>query len=143
LTAYCIYTTISVMTGIERVTRQLLDLLLVLLEAYTHGVELHGYELKKLAGLSGPSTYRGLDRLEEADLVEARWENQQEEDARPRRRYYRLNPAGAATARRLLSERRPEALQSLGRSPRGWSPSPRPGLSARLITMFGLAGGAR
>ena len=135
--------TISVMAGIERVTRQLLDLLMVLLDAYMRDVELHGYEIKKLAGLSGPSTYRGLDRLEDAGLIEARWEKQQEGDARPRRRYYQLNPEGAATVRTLLSERRPEALQRLGRAPSGWSPIPRPGLGARLTAMLGLAGGAR
>ncbi len=130
------------MAGIERVTRQLLDLLTVLLDAYVHDVELHGYEIKKLAGLSGPSTYRGLDRLGDADLVEARWEKQADGDTRPRRRYYRLNPAGAATARKLLSER-PEALERLGRTPRGWFPAPRPGLGARLAVMLGLAGGTR
>lgn len=135
--------TISVMAGVERVTRQLLDLLIVLLDAYVRDVELHGYEIKKLAGLTGPSTYRGLDRLEDAGLIEARWENQSEGDARPRRRYYRLNPAGAATARRLLAERRPAALQQVGRASPEWPPVPRPGLGARLIAVFGAAGGAR
>lgn len=135
--------TISGMAGIERVTRQLLDLLTVLVDAYMRGVELHGYEIKKLAGLSGPSTYRGLDRLEDAGLIEAHWENQLEGNGRPRRRYYQLNPEGAATARSLLGERRPEALERLGRAPSGWPPVPRPGLGARLTAMFGLAGDAR
>jgi PadR family transcriptional regulator, regulatory protein PadR len=127
------------MAGIERVTQQLLDLMFVLLVAHVQGEELHGYAIKKRAGLSGPSTYRGLDRLEDAHLVDSRWEELPEGDDRPRRCYYRLNPDGVATARTLLAERRPETLQPLGR-PTG-SPLPRPGI-ATAFTRFGrLAGG--
>jgi DNA-binding PadR family transcriptional regulator len=131
------------MAGIERVTRQLLDMLFVLLDAYARSEELHGYEIKKRAGLSGPSTYRGLDRLEDGNLIEARWEDLPEGDHRPRRCYYRLNAEGAAAARKLLGERRPEALQRLGRRTPGWSPAPRPGLGTRLAAVINLAGGAR
>jgi DNA-binding PadR family transcriptional regulator len=130
------------MSGIERVTRQLLDLLDVLLDAHARGEELHGYAIKKRAGLSGPSTYRGLDRLEDAHLVDWRWEELPEGDDRPRRCYYRLNSDGAATARRLLGERRPEALRRLdGRQP-GW-PLPRPGIGTALSGLARLAGGLR
>jgi PadR family transcriptional regulator PadR len=130
--------------GIERVTRQLLDLLGVLLDAHMQDTELHGYQIKQMAGLSGPSTYRGLDRLEEAGLVDARWEIQTQQDpARPRRRYYMLNPAGAATARTLISERRPEALQHLGRRRGGWSPVPGAGFGALLTAVLGMAGSVR
>jgi DNA-binding PadR family transcriptional regulator len=115
------------MTGIERVTRQLTAVLAVLLEAYIQGEDLHGYELMKRAGLIGASTYRNLDRLEDARLVEARWEELSDSDDRPRRRYYRLNPEGAAVARAILAERRPEALERLGRRRRG--PEPRRGLA--------------
>jgi PadR family transcriptional regulator, regulatory protein PadR len=125
------------MAGIERVTRQLLDLLAVLLDAHLRGQELHGYALMKRTGLSGPSTYRGLDRLEDAHLVDARWEELPPGDERPRRCYYRLNPSGVAVARRLLAERRPEVLAHLGRTPRRRAPEVRPGLNALF-----MAGGA-
>jgi PadR family transcriptional regulator, regulatory protein PadR len=114
------------MAGIERVTRQLTAVLAVLLEACVQGEDLHGYELMRRAGLSSASTYRNLDRLEDAQLVEAHWEELSDQDDRPRRRYYRLNPAGAATARKILAERWPEALERLGRGSRG--PEPRRGL---------------
>jgi PadR family transcriptional regulator, regulatory protein PadR len=127
------------MAGIERVTRQLLDLLYVLLDAHVQGEELHGYAIKKRAGLSGPSTYRGLDRLEDAHLVDFRWEEMPEGDDRPRRCYYRLNTDGIATARTLLAERRPEALQRLGR-PTGL-PRPRPGTATAFTRIVRLAGG--
>jgi len=135
--------TISVMTGIERVTRQLLDLLFVLLDAYSRNEELHGYEIMKRAGLRGPSTYRGLDRLEDANMIEARWEELQESDHRPRRCYYRLNPEGAALARELLRERRPEALQRLGHTTPGWAPAPRPGFGSLFAAIMNLAGETR
>jgi PadR family transcriptional regulator PadR len=130
------------MAGIERVTPQLLDLLFALLDAHVRDEELHGYALKKRAGLSGPSTYRGLDRLEDAHLVDCRWEELPDGDERPRRRYYRLNPDGLATARRLLGERRPEALQRLGGPPR-WPLLPRPGTGSVVTTIARLAGGLR
>lgn len=103
--------------------------------------ELHGYAIKKRAGLSGPSAYRGLDRLEDAHLTDARWEELPEGDERPRRRYYRLNPAGAATARALLRERRPEDLPRLGHTPPEWAP--RPGFGTGLAVVMGFGGGAR
>jgi PadR family transcriptional regulator, regulatory protein PadR len=135
--------TIGRMAGIERVTPQLLDLLFVLLDASVRGEELHGYAIKKRAGLSGPSTYRGLDRLERDHLIEARWEDLPETAGRPRRCYYRLTADGAATARTLLSERRPNALPRLGRTPSPLSPAPRPGFGAQVTAFLGLAGGAR
>jgi PadR family transcriptional regulator, regulatory protein PadR len=135
--------TIGLMAGIERVTPQLLDLLFVLLDASVRGEELHGYAIKKRASLSGPSTYRGLDRLERDHLIEACWEDLPETAGRPRRCYYRLNPEGTATARRLLRERRPEALQRLGRRPFLPSPAPRLGFGTQVTRFLGLAGGAR
>jgi PadR family transcriptional regulator, regulatory protein PadR len=98
-------------TGIERVTRQLVVVLAVLLNAYARGESLHGYAISRMACLSGPSTYRNLDRLEEAGLVDARWEEFPQEDDRPRRRYYRLNDQGADTARQIVAERHPELLE--------------------------------
>jgi PadR family transcriptional regulator len=114
------------MTGVERVTRQLLDLLAALLAAHLRGEELHGYALMKRAGLTGPSTYRGLDRLEDEHLVDARWEELPAGDERPRRCYYRLNTAGAEAARRLLAERRPAVLDQLGLPPPASAPVPQP-----------------
>jgi DNA-binding PadR family transcriptional regulator len=130
------------MAGIERVTGQLLDLLSVLLDAHVRDEELHGYAIKKRAGLSGPSTYRGLDRLEDAHLVDWRWEELPDGDDRPRRCYYRLNSDGAATARRLLAERRPEALQRIGRTRNGL-PWPSPGIGTAVTAMNRLTGGLR
>jgi DNA-binding PadR family transcriptional regulator len=129
------------MAGIERVTRQLIAVLAVLLEACIQGEDLHGYELMKRAGLSSASTYRNLDRLEDAQLVEAHWEELSDQDDRPRRRYYRLNPIGAATARKILAERRPEALERLGRARR--EPQPRRGLVITFAGPVGRHGGAR
>jgi DNA-binding PadR family transcriptional regulator len=114
------------MVGVERVTRQLLDLLAVLLAAHLRGEELHGYVMMKRAGLTGPSTYRCLDRLEDAHLVDARWEELPAGDERPRRCYYRLNRAGVAAARKLLAERRPGVLERLGPMPPDEAPEPRP-----------------
>lgn len=105
-------------------TRQLVVVLAVLLDAYMRGEELHGYAIMKLAHLSGPSTYRNLDRLEDARLVEVRWEDLPPGEDRPRRIYYQLNPTGAATARAIVAERRPDLLKSPPRP----SPAPRPGL---------------
>jgi PadR family transcriptional regulator, regulatory protein PadR len=114
--------TIRLVAGIERVTRQLVSLLAVLLEAYLQDEVLHGYALMKLAGLSGASTYRNLDRLEDAHLVDGFWEKLPDSEDRPRRRYYRLNPEGAAAARVILEERRPAELARLGKR----LPGPRP-----------------
>jgi DNA-binding PadR family transcriptional regulator len=101
--------------GIERVTVQLLSLLEALLDAYVHGEELHGYALMKRAKLSGPSTYRNLDRLEDEHLVTAHWEELPAGDKRPRRIFYSLNPDGVARARALLAEHDPAALKRVGR----------------------------
>jgi DNA-binding PadR family transcriptional regulator len=124
------------MAGIERVTRQLIAVLAVLLEAYVQDEDLHGYELMKRAGLSGASTYRNLDRLEDARLVGGRWEELTDSDDRPRRLYYRLNPQGAAAAQEILADRRPQALERLGRRRRG--PEPRRG---QAVTFAGLVKG--
>lgn len=105
------------MSGIERVTWQLLAIFEALLDAYLHGQELHGYALMKQAKLSGPSTYRNLDRLEDANLVTVRWEELPPGDGRPRRCFYSLNPDGAAKAKELLAERDPKALERISRMP--------------------------
>lgn len=124
--------TVRLVAGIERVTRQLLDLLAALLDAHLRNQEVHGYALMKRTGLSGPSIYRGLDRLEDANLVDARWEEMPPGDERPRRCYYRLNPSGVVIARKLLAERRPEVLAGMGRT----RLQPAPGLRMAFNNLF-------
>jgi DNA-binding PadR family transcriptional regulator len=125
--------------GVERVTWQLLAVLEALLDAYLRDEELHGYALMKRAKLSGPSTYRNLDRLEDANLVTARWEDLPAGDERPRRCFYSLNADGAAMARELLAERDPEALERIGRTPPGQL---RPGWATFLGRVRPAPGGA-
>ena len=126
-------------SGIERVTSQLLALLEAMLDAYLRNQELHGYALMKRAKLSGPSTYRNLDRLEDANLVTSRWEELPTGDERPRRCFYSLNPDGAAMARELLAERNPEALKRVGRTtPDGVR---QPGWATFLASLHPVAGG--
>jgi DNA-binding PadR family transcriptional regulator len=127
--------------GIERVTPQLVDLLAVLLDAYLRNEDLHGYAIKKRAHLNGPSTYRNLDRLEDAQLVEVRWEELPPGDDRPRRCYYRLNSDGAATARAIIGERCPDLLENLGRTPLPPRQRPRPNLGTLSAEFLGHAGG--
>lgn len=105
--------------GIERVTGPLLRLLEALLDAHVQHEQLHGYALMKRAGLSGPSTYRNLDRLEDDNLVTVRWEELPAGDNRPRRIFYSLNPDGVARARALLEKHAPEALERVERSKPG------------------------
>lgn len=88
---------------IQRVRRPLLDVLGVLLEAYGQDVELHGWDIIKKTQLRGPTVYRIFDRLEDDGLVTGRWE---EDQGRPRRRYYKLTKAGVAEAGRILGESR-------------------------------------
>jgi PadR family transcriptional regulator, regulatory protein PadR len=130
--------TIRVMSGVERVTWQLLALLEALLDAYVRDQKLHGYALMKRAKLSGPSTYRNLDRLEEASLVTIQWEELPPGDERPRRCFYSLNTDGVAKARELLAERNPQALERIGRMP----PDPlRPGWATFLARVRPAARG--
>lgn len=120
--------TIVPMSGVERMTDQLVAILAVLLRAHLRNEELHGYELMKRARLSGPTTYRNLDRLEDARLVDVLPEEPEPKD-RPRRVYYRLNPSGLEFAKaQNVAERRPDLM----RNPKGTqrpTPAPRPGIA--------------
>lgn len=60
----------------------------------------HGYELCKLTGLRSGTLYPLLIRLDEAGLLEARWEPAQQA-GRPPRHAYRLTAEGLASARRI------------------------------------------
>jgi PadR family transcriptional regulator, regulatory protein PadR len=108
------------MSGPMRVTRPLLDVLEVLLDALGQDQELHGWAIMKAAGRSGPTVYGVIDRLEDAGWVVARWEDQNPEPSRPRRRFYRLTPSGAVAAREVVSTRQLK---------RQSSSLPRPGLA--------------
>jgi PadR family transcriptional regulator PadR len=92
--------------GIERITEPTLDVLEVLLRAHRDGQDVYGWEIKKATRRSGPTVYGVIDRLEDARLIEGHWEHQGSSDKGPRRRYYRLTGAGAATASKLIAERR-------------------------------------
>jgi PadR family transcriptional regulator len=131
------------MDGFERVTPQLLAVLAVLLSAFRGDEELHGYEVKKRARITGPSTYRILDRLQDQHLVDSRWEVLRPDEARPRRRYYILNPAGAALARTVLAERQPQVLAELSNPRRKPTLAPKPSLGGLIRTVMKLAGEAR
>jgi len=106
------------MTGLERVTDPLLDVLAVLLKAFADDVELHGWAIMKTTRRTGPTVYGVLDRLEKAEWITGRWEEQSSDVNKPRRRLYRLTPTGAASGGELLAERRARAH---GRQKRGRS----------------------
>lgn len=90
------------MTGPQRVTRPLLDLLAALLAA---DGEMHGWALAKATGQAAQTVYKLIDRLEDGDWLVGRWEELDAVTVRPRRRYYRLTEVGAARARDLLARR--------------------------------------
>ena len=108
------------MAGIERVTAATLDVLELLLEAHRDGGDIHGWEIKKATRRSGPTVYGVIDRLEDAELIEGHWEDQDSQAKGPRRRYYRLTGAGVATACALLAEWRGEKPSIKASSP-GWA----------------------
>lgn len=90
--------------GPKRVTQPTLDVLDALLNA--EGLELHGWAIIKTTKRAGPTVYKILERLTDGGLVTARWEREHPELGKPRRRFYRLTPTGAAQARELLAHRR-------------------------------------
>jgi DNA-binding PadR family transcriptional regulator len=63
----------------------------------------YGLELGASTGLASGTIHPVLARLEGAGWVESRWEQIDPSSAgRPRRRYYRLTPAGVGQARDAL-----------------------------------------
>lgn len=87
-------------------TRSLVDVLAHLVIAHGAREEMHGWELMRATGLAGPTVYRVLDRLEDAEWVTARWEDVNPEPGKPRRRFYRLSEKGLAEARPILLDHR-------------------------------------
>lgn len=90
--------------GPVRITGPLLDVLEALLAADDY--ELHGWAIMKTTRRAGPTIYKILERLDEAEWLTSRWEKEVE-PGRPRRRYYRLSGIGVESARRIIAERRP------------------------------------
>jgi PadR family transcriptional regulator PadR len=107
---------ISGMEGPIRVTNPMLDVLEVLLQAFdSRADDLHGWAIMKATKRSGPTVYGVLDRLEDTGWISGRWEDENPERGKPRRRLYGITPTGVAGARELLRERRPHALRSRSR----------------------------
>jgi PadR family transcriptional regulator, regulatory protein PadR len=94
-----------------RITAPLLDVLEALLDSFATGSETHGWAMAKQTKRSGPTVYNVVSRLEGMGWVTSRWEEQEAQLNRPRRRLYRLSPDGAESARVLLAERRPAAVR--------------------------------
>jgi PadR family transcriptional regulator PadR len=92
------------MKELSRITPAMLDVLAALVWSPD---DLHGFALAKIARRPTGSVYVILGRLEEHGWVDSYWEplNAQDE-GRPRRRFYRLNPDGLGAARKVLAERR-------------------------------------
>jgi PadR family transcriptional regulator, regulatory protein PadR len=101
------------MKGPIRVTNPLLDVLEVLLQAFdSRADDLHGWAIMRATKRSGPTVYGVLDRLEDIEWISGRWEDENPEPGKPRRRFYSLTPTGVIGAREILHERRPRALRS-------------------------------
>lgn len=64
----------------------------------------YGFDIIERTGLPSGTVYPTLGRLEERGYLEAEWEDREtaDEEGRPRRRYYRLTPAGEAELARAL-----------------------------------------
>lgn len=83
----------------------------------------YGFDIIDRTGLPSGTVYPALATLSRRGLVKSRWEDEKaaSEDGRPRRRYYRMTPAGrselAEAAKKLrvlglrdwLGDRRPAA----------------------------------
>ena len=71
------------------------------LQALHRGVG-YGFEVMSVTGLPGGTVYAALRRFEDEGLVTSRWEESEAAlaEGRPRRRHYRLTPAGVAALAR-------------------------------------------
>lgn len=103
-------------------TRPLLDVLEVLLDAFGDDVLLDGWTIAHRSKRSGPTVYKVIDRLEDAEWVSAKWEEAGGGAAgHDRRRLYRLKPNATAAAGDMLREH-PRLKRA------SWSPA-RPGIA--------------
>ena len=84
---------------------------LFILQALAQGHRF-GFDIMEITGLPSGTIYPALRRLEALELVTSDWENvtKARKEARPRRRYYQLTPAG----KRQLSEAEAR-FQAVGR----------------------------
>jgi len=66
-----------------------------ILNAVSNGYSF-GFDIVDITGMPGGTVYPALRRLEEAGHVSSVWEKERvaHADARPRRKYYELTPAG-------------------------------------------------
>ena len=104
------------MRRLSRITPATLDVLAVLVWSPE---DLHGFALAKAAGRPTGSVYVILNRLEEAGMVDSYWESvNTQNEGRPRRRFYRLNPDGLGAAREILAERNRKAQPKSAPRPR-------------------------
>jgi DNA-binding PadR family transcriptional regulator len=87
------------------VTQQLLDVLEALYANSTR--EIHGYKVKQITGLNGPTVYKILERLVADGWATGRWEQKAERPNLPRRRYFLLTAVGRLAADELLAKHRP------------------------------------
>jgi PadR family transcriptional regulator, regulatory protein PadR len=80
-----------------------LKLFKLLLQNVQH--EYAGAELMELTGIPSGNLYPLLIRLQQAGMLDDRWEDIDPRQAgRPRRRYYRLSADGVERAQRVLRE---------------------------------------
>ncbi|MFJ6104936.1 PadR family transcriptional regulator [Streptomyces sp. NPDC092359] len=114
-----------------RITSTTLDVLEAFLAS---SEELHGFAVAKTAGKPTGSIYPILARLEEASWLSSRWEDENPQEGRPRRRFYELTPNGTAEAKRIVIERR-GSLPSA--TPAARRPQPRP--SFGFMVRWGMA----
>ena len=90
-----------------RLSHQALRVLKAFLDSFSSDVraELAGADLMKVARLSSGTLYPILLRFEKAGLLSSRWEDDRPEDlGRPRRRFYKITPAGVKVAHDALRE---------------------------------------
>ena len=78
------------------------------------GREMYGLQIVRVASLPSGTVYPLLDRTEAAGWIEGRDEDiDPKAEGRPRRRYYRITPAGEAAVREAM-ERDAARLAALG-----------------------------
>ena len=88
------------MAGPIRVTNPMLDVLEVLLQAFdSRADDLHGWAIMKATKRSGPTVYGVLDRLEDIGWISGRWEDENPEPGKPRRRLQHYAHGGCRRAR--------------------------------------------
>ncbi len=86
-----------------RITSTTLDVLEAFLAS---SEELHGFAVAKAVSKPTGSVYPILSRFEEAGWLSSRWEDENPQEGRPRRRFYELTPNGTEEAKRIVIERR-------------------------------------